>query len=109
MKDKVRKKLWRKRINECRKSFAQNVKEKSPGDYNVMTFAIGLLFAVNSIVNLIWTDKVYPVSTMYNSFLPNDCINLFLGIPVLIVSVILSLRHNRIGLIGWAGSLLFVF
>lgn len=73
-----------------------------------LTFAIGLLFAANSIVNLIWADKVYPESVMYNSFLPNDYINLFWGIPVLIVSVILSLRHNSIGHIGWAGSLLFI-
>ncbi len=74
----------------------------------IMTFVVGLLFAANSIINLILADKIYPTSDMYNSFLPNDCINLFFGVPILFMSVILALRQKKIGYIGWAGSLLFV-
>ncbi len=74
----------------------------------VISVAVCLLFAINSIVNLVWKYSIYPSSDLYNSFLPNDVINLFFGTPILIFSVIRALRGSRLGLIGWTGSLLFV-
>lgn len=74
----------------------------------ILILGICILFAVNSIVGIIWGNTVYPESELYNSFLPNDYINLFLGVPILVISVLLLLNQIKIGFIGWAGSLLFI-
>jgi hypothetical protein len=74
----------------------------------VLVCAIGLLFAGNSIAGIVFSDTIYPASDLYNSFLPNDYINLFFGIPVLFASVVLTLQTVRIGLIGWISSLMFI-
>ncbi|HHY30399.1 MAG TPA: hypothetical protein GX520_06895 [Syntrophaceticus sp.] len=74
----------------------------------LLTVGICLLFAGNSAINLRWSGIIYPTPELYNAFLPNDYINLFIGVPALIFSVILALCSIKIGLIGWTGSLLFV-
>ncbi len=74
----------------------------------ILTLGICILFAGNSIAGLIWRNAIYPASDLYNSFLPNDFINLFFGVPILVISILLARNNNRLGLIGWAGSLLFV-
>ena len=73
-----------------------------------VSFCICLLFVANSVVNLIWKDTIYPIPDLYNSFLPNDYINLFFCVPILVVSLIMVRRAKNIGFIGWAGSLMFV-
>jgi hypothetical protein len=77
------------------------------GIHLVLTCMIGFLFAGNSIAGIMFSDLVYPIPDIYNSFLPNDYINLFFGIPILILSVVLALRALKIGLAGWAASLMF--
>ena len=74
----------------------------------VLIGAVGALFATTSVVGIALSGSVYPDSDLYNSFLPNDYINLFLAVPVLVASVVLAMRAGRLGFIGWAGSLLFI-
>ena len=75
----------------------------------LITIITCLFVPVNSIVNLIWRNIIYPSYDLYNSILPNDYVNLLFGTPVLLVFAILTLRRNKSGYIGYAGSLLFVF
>lgn len=74
----------------------------------VLVCVIGLVFAGNSIVGIACSNAVYSTASLYNSFLPNDYINLFFGISVLIASVALALRTVGIGFIGWISSLMFI-
>lgn len=73
-----------------------------------VSFCVGLLFATNSVVNLIWKDTIYPIPELHNSFFINDYINLFLGVPILLVSLIMARHAKKIGLVGWVSSLMFV-
>ncbi len=46
---------------------------------------------------------------MRQAFLPNDVVNLFIGLPVLWGSIALARRGRLPGLLLWPGALLFVF
>lgn len=75
---------------------------------NVLTLVVCLLFAANSIVNIVWSKTIYQLPDFYNSFLINDYINILFGVPILVISLVLVRCNIGLGLIGWAGSLLFV-
>ena len=70
--------------------------------------AAGLLFAANAIAGVAFSDTLYPASGLYDSFLPNDWINILLGFPVVVLSAVLALRGRRLGAIGIGASLLFI-
>lgn len=75
---------------------------------NMLTLVVCLLFAANSIINIVWSKTIYQLPELYNSFLTNDYINILFGVPILVISLLLVRCNIRLGLIGWAGSLLFV-
>ncbi|MCE1253509.1 MAG: hypothetical protein LWX83_08180 [Anaerolineae bacterium] len=69
---------------------------------------IVLLMSGVSAAGLLYREQVYPDKTLLNAFLPNDAVNLLLGLPVLLTCLILSRRGCQAALLGWAGVLLFV-
>ncbi len=71
-------------------------------------FITGLM-AVASMAGIFNTESVYPSDDMRQSFLPNDVVNLCIGLPILIVSMWLTRRGKLIGLLLWPGALFFVF
>jgi len=84
----------------------------SPGAFSgaalMLPSAAGFFFAAQSALGIAFPGTVYPTSDLYNAFLPNDYVNLFFGVPVLIVSLVLALRKSPLGLIGVCSSLLFI-
>jgi len=75
---------------------------------SILTWVLCLLFAANSMINIAWSDIIYQSPELYNSFLANDYINIFFGVPILVISLILVRHHIKLGLMGWVGSILFV-
>lgn len=73
-----------------------------------ISFATALLFAANSIVNLVAGNAIYPTKALLQALLPNDAINLFLGVPLLIVSAILARKQRKTGVALLAAAQLFV-
>lgn len=73
-----------------------------------ISFATALLFAANSIVNLVARNAIYPTKALLQALLPNDAINLFLGVPLLIISAISVRNHRRTGFSLLAAAQLFV-
>ena len=69
---------------------------------------LGFCFAVNAIAGVAFSDTLYPASDLYDSFLPNDWINILLGVPVVVLSAVLALRGRKLGAIGIGASLLFI-
>lgn len=63
---------------------------------------VGFLFLVNTIVNLIFSHRIYSAPDLYHSFFPNDLINLIFGLPILIFSMMKGRKGHKLGLIGWA-------
>lgn len=73
----------------------------------LFSLLIAALTAVASLASIIFRDKVYPSEELLQAFLPNDIVNLLIGVPILLVSMWLARRGSLIGLLFWPGALLF--
>jgi hypothetical protein len=74
----------------------------------ISSIFITVLVAVASLAGVLNSESVYPSDELRQSFLPNDVVNLCVGLPFLIVSMWLVQRGRLIGLLFWPGALLFV-
>ena len=69
---------------------------------------IAVLIFISAVVGLGWSSVVYPTDELYNAFIPNDVINLAVGLPVLLVALWLTRRGKLLGLLFWPGALLYM-
>ena len=74
----------------------------------VLSSLITILIVVVSVIGLLYRDAIYPTKDLLQSFVPNDVVNLFIGVPILLGSMWLARRGKLIGLLCWPGALLFV-
>ncbi|MFN2299017.1 MAG: hypothetical protein ACK2UB_09215 [Anaerolineales bacterium] len=70
---------------------------------------IALLTASASIAGMLYPGILYPDDVLFQSFVPNDAVNLMVGLPILIVSMALARRGRLLGLLLWPGALLYLF
>lgn len=75
--------------------------------YSLSIFS-GLLMAVLSTAGLLNAGNLYATIEMRETFLPNDIVNLVLGMPILIGSVVMTRRGSLAGLLLWPGALLYI-
>ncbi len=77
-----------------------------------LLFALSLLaaalVAALSLIGLFFQTAVYPTEALRQSFVPNDLVNLIIGLPVLLGSLALAWRGRLAGLLFWPGALFFV-
>lgn len=73
----------------------------------ITSLVIILLTGVASISGILYRDVFYPTEALIQTFLPNDIINLFIGIPILFLSVLATRRAKVIGLLFWEGAIGF--
>jgi len=64
--------------------------------------------AAASILGLLLSHTIYPTPELLQSFMANDLINLFIGLPTLLGSMWLTRRGKLVGLLLWPGGLLYV-
>ncbi|MBM3124611.1 MAG: hypothetical protein FJZ87_06000 [Chloroflexi bacterium] len=69
---------------------------------------VALLMAAASVAGLGFRALVYPAEELQRSFVPNDAVNLFIGLPILLGSMGLTWRGKLIGLLCWPGALFYV-
>ncbi len=69
---------------------------------------IALLVALASLVGLFFPERIYPTEELLQTFMPNDLVNLFFGLPFLLGSMWLAWRGKLVGLLFWPGTLLYV-
>lgn len=74
----------------------------------IISLIIALIMTVASIVGIFFRDIIYPSVEQSESFVPNDILNLGLGLPILLGSIWLARRGNLIGLLCWPGALFYV-
>ena len=73
-----------------------------------LSFIIAILMAAASVAGLLYRTVVYPTDELLRSFVSNDVVNLFIGLPILLGSMWLAWRGKLIGLLFWPGALFFV-
>ena len=84
------------------------IKSKLSYIYPLSLF-IALLTTLVSIAGLLYRDIFYPTDVLVQSFVPNDVVNLFIGLPILLGSIWASKRGKLLGLLFWTGALFFGF
>ena len=75
----------------------------------VISLVIAVLMAIASVAGLLYQSVIYPTDELLESFVPNDVVNLFIGLPILIGSMWLVWRGKLIGLLLWPGAFFYVF
>ncbi len=73
-----------------------------------LSLAVALLMTGASVAGLLAPDALYPTAALRQSSVPNDAVNLLLGLPILLVAMALARRSQWLGLLFWPGALLYV-
>lgn len=73
------------------------------------SLVIAALMAIVSVAGLLYQTSIYPTDELLQSFVPNDVVNLIIGLPILLGSMFLTGRGRLLGLLLWPGALFYVF
>lgn len=84
------------------------IKNKLTSAY-ALSLVIAVLMAAVSIAGLLSPQIIYPTDELVEAFVPNDVVNLCIGLPILLGSMWLTHRGKLIGLLLWPGALFYVF
>jgi hypothetical protein len=90
-------------------SIAQLPIKHSLNLYYGVSLLIALLMFVASLAGLLYPQIVYPSDELRQAFIPNDLVNLLIGLPILLLSMWLAWRGKLVGLLFWPGALFYVF
>ena len=74
----------------------------------ILSFIIASLMAVASIAGILFRSMIYPTDELLGNFISNDVVNLLIGLPIILGSMLLTMRGKLIGLLFWPGALFFV-
>ena len=75
----------------------------------VSTVILAVLMTVASIAGIFSSEIIYPTDELIQTFVPNDVVNLFIGLPILFVSMWLTRRGKLVGPLFWMGAVFYVF
>jgi membrane protein implicated in regulation of membrane protease activity len=73
-----------------------------------LSLAVALLMTGVSLAGLLSQRGLYPTEELRRSFVSNDVVNLFIGLPILLGSMWLTRRGRLVGLLFWPGALFYV-
>jgi hypothetical protein len=73
-----------------------------------LTWVITLLLAGASLAGLLTWGGLYPSEELRQSLLPNDVVNLLVGVPILLISLRLTRGGKLRGLLLWPGAMVYV-
>jgi hypothetical protein len=63
---------------------------------------------IASVAGLLFPNQLYPTEELHRSSVPNDLVNLLIGLPILLGSMWLARRGKLLGLLFWPGALFYV-
>lgn len=75
---------------------------------SAQSLVVALAMAAASLAGLLFQTTIYPTEDLRRSFVSNDVVNLFIGLPILLGSLWLTRRGKLIGLLLWPGALFYV-
>ena len=73
----------------------------------ILSFIIAILMTAVSIGGLLFPSAIYLTDELTTTFVPNDVVNLVIGLPILIGSMWLTRHGKLVGLLLWPGALLY--
>ncbi|HUV26498.1 MAG TPA: hypothetical protein VMW34_03940 [Anaerolineales bacterium] len=73
------------------------------------SLVIALLMIITSVAGILYPTIFYSQEGLQEAFIPNDVVNLIIGVPILLGSLWLAHRGKLIGLLFWPGALFYVF
>ena len=73
-----------------------------------LSYVAALLMAGVSLAGLFYQSRLYPSEALRQSFVSNDVVNLFIGLPMLLASMALARRGKLLGLLCWPGALFYI-
>ena len=71
------------------------------------TLVLIVLFSALSVTGIVFHKELYPDEALWITFLPNDVVNLLMGLPMLLFSLILTKRGKLLGLLCYPGALFY--
>jgi len=74
----------------------------------ISSLIIACILTFASILGIFFGSTIYPTNELYNNFISNDVVNLIIGLPIILASIILTSKGKLVGLLFWPGALLFV-
>lgn len=74
----------------------------------ISSLLIAILMTFASVAGLRYRTLTYPTDELIQTFVSNDVVNLFIGLPILLGSMWLTWRGKLVGLLCWTGALFFV-
>jgi len=75
----------------------------------IVSLIVAVLMSAASIAGLLNPDMLYPTVDAKQNFLPNDLVNLLIGLPILLGSLWFVWRGSLLALLLWPGSLFYNF
>lgn len=73
-----------------------------------LSLAVALLMTVLSLLGLLLPDQLYPLPGLRQAYLPNDLVNILLGLPLILIALWGIRRGKLVGLLLLPGGLLYV-
>ena len=74
----------------------------------LLSIIIALLVALVSIIGILYNESIYLNENLIQTLVPNDVVNLIIGLPFLLISLLLTRKGKIIGLLCWPGALFFI-
>jgi hypothetical protein len=74
----------------------------------MLSLVVAIFMTVASAAGLLCQPRIYPTDELLQSFVPNDVVNLAIGVPILLGSMWLTRRGKLVGLLFWPGALFYV-
>ena len=69
---------------------------------------VAILMSIVSLAGIFFQSAIYPTTKLRQSFVPNDVVNLFIGLPILLGSIWLTRNGKLLGLLFLPGALFYV-
>ena len=74
----------------------------------ILSLIIALMVVFVSVTGVLYQNILYPTENLLHSFVPNDYLNLFAGLPLLLISIWFVWRGKLIGLLCWPGAIFYL-
>jgi len=73
----------------------------------LFTSLIIIFTAIVAVAGIFFSDEIYLSAEAGHSFIANDVVTLFIGLPILLISMWLTHRDKLIGLLFWPGAIFY--
>lgn len=74
----------------------------------IFSSIIAILMTFMSFGDVLYPSMIYPTDELRQSYMPNDIVNLLIGLPILLGAMWLTWQGKLVGLLAWPGALLYV-